>query len=171
MSGRQIAQVISNLVRNAVQAMQASEREQILWFRTKIQGSTAIVFELEDTGTGIDPAQLENIFDAFVTTKEGGMGLGLAICRAVVEHRRRAVASLVRWSIRRPFPNYLALYLRWLRLAVGRLQCPLLAQSGHLPAGHARQREAPPKRGNLERIYLRTFRLPADSLPLSEIIS
>ena len=59
MSGSQIAQVISNLVRNAVQAMQASEREQILWFRTKIQGSTAIVFELEDTGTGIDPAQLE----------------------------------------------------------------------------------------------------------------
>ena len=81
MSGSQIAQVISNLVRNAVQAMQASEREQILWFRTKIQGSTA-----KDTGTGIDPAQLENIFDAFVTTKEGGMGLGLAICRAVVEH-------------------------------------------------------------------------------------
>ena len=86
MSGSQIAQVISNLVRNAVQAMQASEREQILWFRTKIQASTAIVFELEDTGTGIDPAQLENIFDAFVTTKEGGMALGLAICRAVVEH-------------------------------------------------------------------------------------
>jgi len=49
--------------------------------------------------------------------------------------------------------------------------CLLLTQSGHLPAGHVRQREAPPKRGNLERIYLRTFRLPADSLPLSEIIS
>ena len=53
MSGSHIAQVISNLVRNAVQAMQASEREQILWFRTKIQASIAIVFELEDTGTGI----------------------------------------------------------------------------------------------------------------------
>jgi Histidine kinase-, DNA gyrase B-, and HSP90-like ATPase len=171
MSGSQIAQVISNLVRNAVQAMQASEREQILWFRTKIQGSTAIVFELEDTGTGIDPAQLEEHIRRVRDDEGRRNGTRAGYLSRGSRASRRAVASLVRWSIRRPFPNYLALYLRWLRLAVGRLQCPLLAQSGHLSAGHVRQREAPPKRGNLERIYLRTFRLPADSLPLSEIIS
>jgi signal transduction histidine kinase len=41
---------------------------------------------VEDSGPGIDPAQLDGIFNAFVTTKKHGMGLGLAICRQIVEH-------------------------------------------------------------------------------------
>jgi signal transduction histidine kinase len=41
---------------------------------------------VEDTGPGIDPKQLDNIFTAFVTTKPHGMGLGLAICRMIIEH-------------------------------------------------------------------------------------
>ena len=44
-----------------------------------------IVVAIEDSGPGIDPEKLDKIFDAFVTTKQHGMGLGLAICRMIVE--------------------------------------------------------------------------------------
>ena len=45
----------------------------------------AIIVAVEDSGPGIDPTQLDEIFDAFVTTKADGMGLGLAICRRIIE--------------------------------------------------------------------------------------
>jgi signal transduction histidine kinase len=45
----------------------------------------AFVVEVEDTGPGIDPNSLDRMFDAFVTTKPGGMGLGLAICRMIID--------------------------------------------------------------------------------------
>jgi len=44
-----------------------------------------VVVRVADTGTGIDPAVRDRIFDPFVTTKAGGMGLGLSICRSIVE--------------------------------------------------------------------------------------
>ena len=48
-------------------------------------GAKAVVVEVEDTGLGIDATSLDKLFDAFVTTKRGGMGLGLAICRMIIE--------------------------------------------------------------------------------------
>jgi signal transduction histidine kinase len=53
--------------------------------KTELHDSDAIIVAVEDSGPGIDPQQLDAIFDAFVTTKTNGMGLGLAICRRIIE--------------------------------------------------------------------------------------
>jgi signal transduction histidine kinase len=51
----------------------------------KRQSSNAVIIEVLDNGPGIDPERLTDVFEAFVTTKSQGMGLGLAICRRIVE--------------------------------------------------------------------------------------
>ncbi len=82
----QLQEVIINLIHNAVEAMDtASDRSHILNVSTELRGRDAILVAVEDSGPGIDPKQLEGIFDAFVTTKTDGMGLGLAICRRIIE--------------------------------------------------------------------------------------
>ena len=82
----QLQEVIVNLVHNAVEAMETNtDRSRFLRVSTKLRGSDAIIVAVEDSGPGIDPRKLEGIFDAFVTTKADGMGLGLAICRRIVE--------------------------------------------------------------------------------------
>lgn len=83
----QLQEVIVNLVRNAIEAMATVKSDGLtLKVRTRPDGDKAIVIEVEDSGPGIDPERLDTIFDAFVTTKSSGMGLGLAICSAIVEH-------------------------------------------------------------------------------------
>jgi signal transduction histidine kinase len=82
----QLQQVVSNLVHNAIEAMDSTtDRSRVLRVRTELQGRDAIIVAVEDSGPGIDPKRLDSIFDAFVTTKADGMGLGLAICRRIVE--------------------------------------------------------------------------------------
>jgi signal transduction histidine kinase len=82
----QLRQVIFNLVHNSLEAMEKTTgRSRTLLLKTEVQGRDAIVVTVEDSGPGIDPKQLDGIFEAFVTTKSHGMGLGLAICRAIVE--------------------------------------------------------------------------------------
>jgi C4-dicarboxylate-specific signal transduction histidine kinase len=82
----QLQEVLINLVRNAIEAMDAVEGDRrILHVRTERHGDHAIAVAVEDSGPGLDGAQLDGIFDAFVTTKPNGMGLGLAICRMIVE--------------------------------------------------------------------------------------
>jgi signal transduction histidine kinase len=54
--------------------------------RTETRGRAAVAVIVEDSGPGIDPGRLDEIFGAFVTTKPHGMGLGLAICRMIIEH-------------------------------------------------------------------------------------
>jgi signal transduction histidine kinase len=61
-------------------------RKHVLRVRTECGGGAAVALVVEDSGPGINPAQLNSIFSAFVTTKSHGMGLGLAICRQIVEH-------------------------------------------------------------------------------------
>ena len=83
---RQLQQVISNLVQNAIEAMDnTTDRDRVLRVRTGLQNSDAIVVAVEDSGPGFDPKQLSRIFDAFFTTKSHGVGLGLAICRMIVQ--------------------------------------------------------------------------------------
>jgi PAS domain S-box-containing protein len=83
---RQLQQVISNLVQNAIEAMDnTTDRDRVLRVRTRLHNRDAIMVEVEDSGPGIDSKQLGSIFDAFFTTKSHGIGLGLAICRMIVE--------------------------------------------------------------------------------------
>ena len=81
----QLQQVIFNLVHNALEAMNTTtDRSRVLRVRTEHRGRDAIAVTVEDSGPGIDPKQLDGIFDAFFTTKAHGMGLGLAICRMII---------------------------------------------------------------------------------------
>jgi signal transduction histidine kinase len=83
---RQLQQVISNLVQNAIEAMDyTTDRDRVLWVRTGLYNRDAIIVAVEDSGPGVDPKQLGSLFDAFFTTKSHGIGLGLAICRMIVE--------------------------------------------------------------------------------------
>lgn len=83
----QLLEVVLNLLRNAIDAMKTvTERSRLLRIRTERHGRDAIVLSVEDSGPGIDPKKTDAIFDAFVTTKSKGMGLGLAISRMIVEH-------------------------------------------------------------------------------------
>jgi len=82
----QLQEVIFNLVHNALDAMNSSSiAKRDLRVRTERRGRKAIGIVVEDSGPGIKPEQIGRIFDAFVTTKKSGMGLGLAICRMIVE--------------------------------------------------------------------------------------
>jgi len=83
----QLREVIFNLIDNAVDAMNTTiDHDRLLRVKTALHGSDAIVVTVEDSGPGLEPEQLEGIFDAFVTTKADGIGLGLAICRMIVEN-------------------------------------------------------------------------------------
>jgi signal transduction histidine kinase len=84
-----LQEVILNLVQNAIDAMATvTDRDRLLWVETARQGAEAIVISVEDNGPGIDHKRISDIFDAFVTTKSKGMGLGLAISRMIVEHHK-----------------------------------------------------------------------------------
>jgi two-component system, NtrC family, sensor kinase len=81
----QLQEVLVNLVRNAIEAMHA-DRDSPRVLRVSAQhAGNKLVVAVEDSGPGIDPQQAANIFEAFVTTKSHGMGLGLALCRMIVE--------------------------------------------------------------------------------------
>ena len=82
----QLQQVILNLITNAADAMRAiTDRVRVLKVTSTAIESKAIAVSIEDTGTGIDPKDIDRIFDAFFTTKSNGMGLGLAICQSIVQ--------------------------------------------------------------------------------------
>jgi signal transduction histidine kinase len=91
----QLRGVIFNLVHNAVEAMDnTTDRSRVLRVTTELRGPDAIAVAVEDSGPGIDPQKLDGIFTAFVTTKSHGMGLGLAICRMIIEqHGGQLTAS------------------------------------------------------------------------------
>jgi signal transduction histidine kinase len=76
---------VLNLVTNAADAMRSSDRPRVLWINSKASKSNSVMVSVQDTGTGIDPNDLDRIFDAFFTTKVNGMGIGLAICQSIVE--------------------------------------------------------------------------------------
>jgi two-component system, NtrC family, sensor kinase len=82
----QLQQVLTNLVRNAIEAMGVDKSDhRVLQVSSGRCSDDKIILSIEDSGPGIDPRYAENIFDAFVTTKSHGMGLGLALCRMIIE--------------------------------------------------------------------------------------
>ena len=91
----QLREVILNLLQNAIDAMKAvSDRRRILRIRTGHHGNGAIVISVEDTGLGIKPEKAKGIFDPFVSTKARGRGLGLAICKSIVERHHGELSVL-----------------------------------------------------------------------------
>lgn len=79
-----LQQVLLNLIHNALDACSLRQQAQI-GIQTRQQGNNLEV-SVTDNGRGIDPADSERLFDAFFTTKPQGMGMGLAICRSIVEN-------------------------------------------------------------------------------------
>ncbi|MGG5823572.1 sensor histidine kinase [Falsiroseomonas sp. HW251] len=80
----QIAQVVVNLVRNAADALEAAARRELV-VATRHAGSGNVEVSVADSGEGIAPEVASRLFSPFVTTKPGGMGVGLAIARSIVE--------------------------------------------------------------------------------------
>jgi signal transduction histidine kinase len=93
----QLQQVLLNLIANAAESMSSGEdRARVLTVRSKKADAYGILVTVEDTGTGIDQSDLERIFEAFFSTKPEGMGMGLSICRSIVEaHGGRITAARV----------------------------------------------------------------------------
>jgi signal transduction histidine kinase len=91
----QLQQVLLNLITNAIDGMRSrGDRPRLLRIGVEASGADGVLVRVEDTGSGIDPEVRERIFDPFFTTKAGGMGLGLSICRSIVEaHGGRLWAS------------------------------------------------------------------------------
>jgi hypothetical protein len=81
----QIQQIIINLVTNAIDAMQDIDREPLLRIRVRNAEDGRVLTEFIDNGHGLPNGRADKIFDAFVSTKENGMGIGLAISRSIVE--------------------------------------------------------------------------------------
>jgi signal transduction histidine kinase len=82
----QVQQVLLNLIMNGIEAMSAGMAcPKVLQITSKPVDSRAIQVTVEDSGDGINSADIDRIFDPFVTTKANGMGLGLSICRSIVE--------------------------------------------------------------------------------------
>ena len=80
----QVQQVALNLIRNAIDAMEQSERRELVVSVTEGEEDMALI-TVADTGPGVDPAVAERLFEPFLTTKSTGLGVGLSICRTIVE--------------------------------------------------------------------------------------
>ncbi|SIO48674.1 PAS domain S-box-containing protein [Bradyrhizobium erythrophlei] len=91
----QLQQVILNLAINAIEAMSVtSDRTRELLISTRKAEPSSVLVEVRDSGPGLVPGTLEHLFDAFYTTKPGGLGMGLSICRSIIEaHGGRLGAS------------------------------------------------------------------------------
>ena len=82
----QLQQVVLNLLRNALDAMNAvNDRPKRLIIETAMSEHGHVTLAVQDSGPGVDPANVERIFDPFYSTKPGGLGMGLSVCRAIVE--------------------------------------------------------------------------------------
>jgi two-component system sensor kinase FixL len=80
----QIQQVLVNLIRNAIDAMMDTQVRS-LTLRTESAGQGLVEVTIEDTGSGISDAIAAQLFQPFVTSKQNGMGIGLSICRTIIE--------------------------------------------------------------------------------------
>ena len=87
--GSQMKQVLINLLQNAVQATEPGEKISV---RTKKEGEPALI-EVADTGRGIPLEIQKSIFDPFFSTRERGLGLGLALCKRIIEEHRGRIEA------------------------------------------------------------------------------
>jgi C4-dicarboxylate-specific signal transduction histidine kinase len=81
----QVQQVVLNLVMNAIEAMRdIDDRPRALSLKSNSGTNRDIIVTVADSGSGVDAAHLEHVFEAFFTTKAEGMGMGLSICNSIV---------------------------------------------------------------------------------------
>jgi len=99
----QLQQVILNLIVNAVEAMGTTdEGARELLISSRSAGPDGILVAVRDSGPGLAPENIEHLFEAFYTTKPSGLGMGLSICRSIVEAhggRMWAAANLPRGAV------------------------------------------------------------------------
>jgi C4-dicarboxylate-specific signal transduction histidine kinase len=81
----QLQQVLVNLITNAIDAMAEKKWPRILRIESAAQEPGGVLISVADTGKGIDPKIVDRIFNPLFTTKSNGMGMGLAICRSIIE--------------------------------------------------------------------------------------
>jgi PAS domain S-box-containing protein len=82
----QLQQVLYNLLNNAVDAMElVADRPRVLLVKSELQDDGQVCVTVEDSGSGIVPDNLDRLFNSFFTTKAEGMGMGLSICRSIIE--------------------------------------------------------------------------------------
>ena len=90
----QLQQVIVNLTINAAQAIaHAGKRTRTISIRTDTPESASVRCSVEDSGPGLEPQHVTRLFDSFFTTKDSGMGLGLRICRSIIEAHGGRIAA------------------------------------------------------------------------------
>jgi two-component system, LuxR family, sensor kinase FixL len=88
----QVQQVLLNLIRNAIEAMQDAPRRELVVATRALAADRLVEISVSDTGTGIAPEISSQLFEPFVTTKAHGMGVGLSICRTIVESHGGKIA-------------------------------------------------------------------------------
>jgi two-component system, LuxR family, sensor kinase FixL len=96
----QIQQVILNLVRNAIDALRDHPGRRDLAIATRLREGGMAEVSVSDTGPGLAPEIAERLFQPFVTTKTQGMGVGLSICRSIVEAHGGRI-----WTVAKPGPG------------------------------------------------------------------
>lgn len=85
--------MLLNLVSNAIEAMADNRgREKVVTLSTRAEGDDRAILEVADTGSGIDPHTTDLLFEAFYSTKSTGMGMGLSICRSIVERHGGSIS-------------------------------------------------------------------------------
>jgi signal transduction histidine kinase len=91
----QLQQVMRNLIANALDAMDGvTDRTRVLTIKSTAQDSKTVLITVEDSGSGIQPENMRRIFDSFFTTKPHGMGMGLAICRSIIDSHGGSLSVL-----------------------------------------------------------------------------
>jgi len=94
----QLQLVVLNLLTNAADAMRSiADRPRVLKVSSEALGQHGVALSVEDSGTGIEPRARARIFDTFFTTKSHGMGMGLAICRSIVEAHGGTLSAAPVW--------------------------------------------------------------------------
>jgi signal transduction histidine kinase len=81
----QLQQVLLNLITNAIDSMAGEDGPRVLSVKSEVQDTGGVMVSVADTGTGIGAQDVSRIFNPLFTTKSDGMGMGLSICRSIVE--------------------------------------------------------------------------------------
>jgi len=91
----QLQQVVINLVMNGLEAMQSvTDRPRELVIRSDQDGAQLVLVTVTDSGAGISAENADRLFNAFFTTKSSGMGMGLSICRSIIEAHEGRISAV-----------------------------------------------------------------------------